>query len=131
MLHLLFHLFHLAKADDKTLASVETRAEECIDDLAGDRRPDDLGAEAEHVHVVVLDPLVCAVRVVADRRANALELASRDRRAYAGAADEDASLCPPALDRLAELACLVGVVDADGVGVGAEVDHLMPAVRVE
>ncbi len=31
-----------------------------------------------------------------------------------------------ALDRLAHLACLVGVVDAHRVGVGAEIENLVP-----
>ena len=74
---------------------------------------DDLRAEAEHVHVVVLDRLVGAVEVVADRRADAGHLAGRDRRAGARAADEDAALGLAALDRLADLARLVRVVDAD------------------
>ena len=37
----------------------------------------------------------------------------------------------PSLDRLAELARLVGVVDPHRVGVGAEVDHLVRDERLE
>ena len=37
----------------------------------------------------------------------------------------------PALDRLAELARLVRIVDPDRVGVGAEVDDLVPDERLE
>ena len=36
-----------------------------------------------------------------------------------------------ALDRLADLARLVGVVDPHRVGVGAEVDHVVPGERLE
>ncbi len=36
-----------------------------------------------------------------------------------------------ALDRLADLARLVRVVDADGVAVGAEVDHVVAGERLE
>ncbi len=70
----------------------------------------------------MLDTLVSGVDVVADRRADARDLAGRDRGADAGAADEDAAFRPSAGDRRAELGGLVGVVDPDRVGVGAEVD---------
>ena len=60
--------------------------------------------------------------VVADRGPDAVKLAGGDRGADAGAADEHAALGVAGADRLADLARLVGVVDADGVGVGAEVD---------
>ena len=62
---------------------------------------------------------------MADRRADAGELGRRDRRADARAADEDPALGPAALDRLAHLAGEVGVVDAYGVGVDAEVDDVV------
>src|SRR3954471_8298413 len=42
MLHLLFHLFHLAEAGDIAFASVETCAQKGVDELASQRRPDDL-----------------------------------------------------------------------------------------
>ena len=79
----------------------------------------------------MLDPLVGAVEVVADRGADPGHLAGGDRGADARAADEDAALGPALLDRLADLARLVRVVDAHGVGVGAEVDHLVPGERLE
>ena len=68
---------------------------------------------------------------MADRRADPGQLAGGDRRADAGAADEHGALGLAALDRLADLARLVGVVDPDRVGVGAEVDHLVPDKRLE
>ena len=62
---------------------------------------------------------------MADRGADAGELAGGDRSADARAADEDPALGVAALDRLAELARLVRVVDPLGVRVGAEVDDLV------
>ena len=59
----------------------------------------------------MLDALVRGVGVVADGGADAGELAGGDRGADARAADEDPALGPATLERLAELARLVGVVD--------------------
>ena len=87
---------------------------------------DHLGAEAEHVHVVVLDALVRGVDVVADRGADPRELAGGDRGADARAADEHAALVA-GLDRLAQLARLVRVVDPPRVGVRAQVDVSCPS----
>src|SRR5688572_13148601 len=129
-LHLLLHGCDLRQAGHVPLAAVELRAEEDGDELARDGRADDLRAEAEHVHVVVLDRLVGAVEVVADRRADAGHLAGGDRGAGARAADEDAALGLAALDLLADLARLVRVVDTDVGAVGAEVDHLVALERL-
>src|SRR3954454_15992339 len=131
MLHLLLHLGHLLESRDVALASVELRREEDRDELARDRRADDLGAEAEDVHVVVLDRLVGAVHVVADRGANAGELAGGNSGAGAGAADEDAALGLARLDPLAELARLVGIVDPHLGRVRAQIDRLVPPERLE
>ena len=53
------------------------------------------------------------------------DLARGDRRADAGAADEDAALGLSVLDGGAERGRLLRVVDAHRVGVGTEVDHLV------
>ena len=55
----------------------ERRAEERDGALVGRLRPDDPGAQGQHVHVVVLDALVGGVRVVADRGADAADLVGR------------------------------------------------------
>ena len=55
-------------------------------------RPDDLGADAHHVDVVVLHRLVRRMDVVAHRSADAFHLVGGDRCADAGAADHDAAL---------------------------------------
>src|SRR5579884_691584 len=128
MLHLPFHRRHLLQSSHVPLAAVELRGEEHLDELPRDCGAEDLRAEAEHVHVVVLDTLVRAVEVVADRRADAGDLARRHRGADAGAADEDAALGVARADRLADLARLVRVVDAHARIVRAEVEDF---VRVE
>jgi transketolase len=79
----------------------------------------------------VFYPLVRGIDVVADRRTNSRQLAGRDRSADPGAADEHAALCVAAEDRFTELTRLVGVVDALGVGVGAEIDNVVSGKRFE
>src|SRR5712691_5797640 len=116
-----FKVFDHLQSFHITLAAVETCPQEGCDEVAREPGPDDLGAKAEHVHVVVLDALVRRIDVVADRRANPGQLAGRNRRAHTGAADEDAALRVAGQNRLADLAGLVGVVDAVGIGSGAQV----------
>src|SRR3954463_1278298 len=106
--HRPFHLGHLFEAlRVARLLRVEPRGNERGYELARERRAHDLRAEAEHVHVVVLDALMRAVGVVTDRRADPGLLARRDRSADAGPAHENATLRARALDLLADLARLV------------------------
>src|SRR4051812_31389580 len=130
MLHLPFHCCNLLEPRRIALAAVVAGGEEDGDELAGDGRADDLRAEAQDVHVVVLDRLVGAVEVVADRRADAGHLAGRDRRARSRAADQDPALGLAALNLLAHLARLVRIVDANLGAVGAEVDDLVARERL-
>src|SRR4051794_886014 len=58
ILHRPFHLGDLQQTSDIALAAVEGRIQKRRDELARDRGADDLRAEAQHVHVVVLDALV-------------------------------------------------------------------------
>src|SRR5947209_6549900 len=95
-----FHGLYLLEPADVALAAVELRAQEGSDELRRERRADHLRAEAEHVHVVVLDALVGGVRVVADRRADPGQLAGGDRSADARPAHEDAALRLASEDRL-------------------------------
>src|SRR5262245_39875590 len=107
------------------LSSVELRFQKRSYQLTGQFFPDHSGADAEDVHVVVLDSLVRGVRVVADRGPDTSELAGRDRGADSRAADEDTAISAPVLDRLADLGRLVGVVDLRLRRVRSEVDHLV------
>src|SRR3954462_11457668 len=129
-LHHPFHLCDLQQPRHIALAAVECCVQKRRDQLARKRRADDLGAETEDVHVVVLHALMGAVAVVADRCADARELAGGDRGADTGPADEHGTLRVAALDRLADLAGLVGVVDPHRVGVGAQVDHVVVRERL-
>src|SRR5829696_3384983 len=130
ILHLLLHRFDLFQSLHVPLAAVEARAEEGAREVDGELGADHLGAEAEHVHIVVLDALMRRVDVVADRGSNPGELAGGDRGAHARAADEDPALGVAVQDRVAELARLVRVVDTLRIRVGAEVDRLV-SERVE
>src|ERR1051325_11522125 len=73
-----FHLFDLLKSAHVALAAVEAGAEEGSCQLGGQFFPHDLRSEAEHVHVVVLYPLVRRICVVADRCADARNLVRGD-----------------------------------------------------
>src|SRR5947209_1493887 len=112
--HLPLHQSDLLETPHVPLAAVESRAQERADQLRRQRRADDLGAEAEDVHVVVLDALVGGVRVVADRGADAGDLAGGDGGADAGAADQDPALRAAAEHGVADVARLVRIVDAHG-----------------
>src|ERR1700730_534719 len=123
--HLPFHRFNLFQSLYITLAAVESCPEERAHELDGEAGPDHLRAEAEDVHVVVLDALVRGVDVVTDRSADAAHLRGGNRSADAGAADKDAPLRPAALDRLPELPGLVRIIDPHRIRVRPEVDDLV------
>src|SRR4051794_30311064 len=110
--------------------AAERRPKERVRRLERELRTDDARPEHEHVHVVVLDALVRGVRVVADRGANAADLAGRNRGADAGTADEDPSLRRAATYRLAEPLREVRVVVVRIGAVATEVDQLVARRRV-
>ena len=62
---------------------------------------------------------------MADRRADAGQLASGHRGADARPADEHAPLGFAAQDRIADLSRLVGIVDARIDGIHAQIHHLV------
>src|SRR6266566_4364515 len=97
------HFFDLLKPAYIALSSVEASAQKGSNELSGELGADHLGADAEHVHVVVLDTLMGRIRVVAGRCTDPVELARRDRCANARAADEDTALGCAGQDRLADL----------------------------
>src|SRR5260370_236312 len=78
MCHLPFHRGDFFQPLDVTLAAAEARTEERAHEVDGEARPDHFGAETEDVHVVVLDTLVRRVDVVANRGADARDLAGGD-----------------------------------------------------
>src|SRR5438105_3269197 len=77
----LFHFFDLFQSLHVPLAAVEAGQQKRAYQIGRERRPHDLGAQAEHVHVVVLDALVRGVAVVADGGADSRQLAGGDRSA--------------------------------------------------
>src|SRR5918999_1312801 len=106
-----FQFLDLLQPTHVASPAVEFRIEEGSSQLGCELLADDLRADAEHVHVVVLDTLVRRVRVVARRGANTGEFAGGDRRANARAADQDTTLGSARFDRLADLPRLVRIVD--------------------
>src|SRR4029079_1871510 len=82
----LLHFMELANAAAEVLLGAELGLQEGVDQLHGQLVADDLGAEAHHVDVVVLDALVRRVHVVAERGADAGDLVGGDAGADAGAA---------------------------------------------
>src|SRR5262249_36133429 len=115
----------LLEAPAIALPAVGRSCQEGPRELPRELAADDLGAEAEHVHVVVLDTLVRGIDVVADRGADPVELAGRDRGADAQAADEDAAVRGTGGERVRDVRGLVGIVDARRRRVGPEVDDLV------
>ena len=111
-----------------TFFSVETCRKKRAHEIGGETRAYHLRAEADDIHVVVLDSLVRGVHVVADRCPDPGDRARGDRGADTGAADEHATLGLSVLDRRAELGSFHRVVDPHCVVVGAEVDDLVSVV---
>ena len=101
----------------------EVGAEEGFDEFAGKFDADDAGAEAEDVHVVVLDGLMGGVGVVTEAGADAVDFVGGDGGADAGAADKDAAVGFAALDGVADFAGEVRIIVGLGAIVGAEVDY--------
>ncbi|MEN3311198.1 MAG: hypothetical protein V7645_527, partial [Actinomycetota bacterium] len=113
------------------LAAVETCPEKRRHEVAREGWPDDFGAKAEDVHVVVLDALVGGIDVMADGRADPRQLAGGNRCAHTGTANEDSTLGLPAEDRLADRPGLVRVIDSLRVRIGAQVHHEVSGEHVE
>src|SRR5690242_18397512 len=103
------HLLDLLQPTHEAFPTVEIRTQERPDELPCELLAHDLGADAEDVHVVVLDTLVGRVRVVAGRGADARDLAGSHRGAHARAADENAALGIASPDGRADLPGLVRI----------------------
>src|SRR5436190_4001571 len=103
----------------------ERRAQEGRDDVLRQRGADDARADAQHVHVVVLDRLVRGVGVVTHRGADAGKLVGGNRHAGAAATDDDAAVGVAVAQRLRDGLSRVGVV-AGGGGVRPEIQHRVP-----
>ena len=71
-------------------ASVQERANE----LAGELDADDTPAEHQHIHVVVLNALMCRIRVMAQSGTNPWNPVRGHRCANPAPAEQDAALGP-------------------------------------
>src|SRR6476646_5931794 len=92
---------------------------ERANDVVGDSRPDHARPKTEDVAIVVLDALLCCVRLVTERGSDPDHLARCDGDAGTRAADDDGTRRRSLADRVARLARGVRVVV-----VGAEVDRV-------
>src|SRR5215207_5684457 len=117
-----FHFLDLFQPSTVPVAPIELRPEEDTDQVCGERRAHNLGAEAEDVHVVVLDALMCRIDVVADCGANSVELVRRDGGSDAGSTDEHASLCVAGEQNIPESESEVRIVDPGLRAFYAQVD---------
>src|SRR5207244_13307813 len=81
-------------------------------------------AQAEHVHVVVVDALMGRIGIVAHPGPDAFDLASGHADADPAAADDDAALGPAVPDRVADPAREDRVVGRRPIG-RAEIDRLV------
>src|SRR2546423_10415141 len=115
----------LVEAAPMARLAAEFRGEECGRALEREFRTDDPRAQHQDVHVVVLDALVRRVRVVADRRADAADLARGNRRAHARAADQDAAIRDAAADRFTKALREVGVIVVRVGPVATQIDELV------
>ncbi len=105
-----------------------------VGEVGGQKRPDefhreffanDPGSDAEHVHIVVLDSLVCRVRVVTHAGANAGDFVGGDADAHAAATKKDAAVGVTGENRFSDFAGKIGIIDG-AIAVGAAIDDRMP-----
>ena len=94
-------------------AALEGLGEPRLDHVGGDVGAEHARAEDEHVRVVVAAAHDRREMVVAERRADALDLVRDDAHADAGAADEYAALGLMARDGFGGHEAPVGVIDAN------------------
>ena len=90
--------------------AAEVRREKCSDKINRQFRANNPRAQAEHIHIIVLYPLMGRVVIVADRCADALHLIGGHARAHAAAADQHAALGASVQDSLAHRLGKVGII---------------------
>ena len=120
-----FALEDFVEAPHVALLVGERSAHERRDDLAYERGADDAAADAQDVHVVVLDALARRVGVVAGGRPHARDLIGRDAGADPAPAGEDAALDFAGGDGVGEREDEVGVVVRRVIRRRAVVDDLV------
>src|SRR3990172_4418676 len=116
---------HLIEASSVALRVREGRGFPGADHVERELRPDNARAQAEHIHVVVLDSLPRREGIVADRRAHTRDLVRRYRSAHAAPAEEQPAIGLAPHHRLAHRLGEVRVIDRL-LAVRAQVEHLVP-----
>ena len=81
-----------------TLGAAESRGEKCLDQFPGERMADHKAAQADHVQVVVLDPLVRRKGFMDQARPNPRHFVRDDRCPNATSTDGHAAIHLPASD---------------------------------
>src|SRR5262249_45633207 len=121
-----FQAGYLAQTPQVALSLAELGARERLDEVPAHGRPHGSAAQAEDVHVIVLDARPGREVIVDQRGSDARDLVGTDR-----GADAAAALCPPAvpLSRhhgLGEWEDEIRIVVVRTQGVSTEIDDLMP-----
>ena len=109
---------------------IKFRAKELAGQLHRQGRADDPRPQAKDIHIVVLDALAGAVRVVTQPRTYPFHLIGRHTRSHPAATQQDPTLGLTVLDGLADVTGVIRVIIVWLYLMGAQVEHLM-AQRLE
>jgi hypothetical protein len=114
---------HLGQPPQVAGLAAEARVEEGVNQLARQLDPDHPSAQHQHVHVVVLHPLMGGIGVVAQAGPHAWDPVRRHRRPDPAAAQDDAPFSAVPLQGRPDRLGIVRVVDGIAAA-GAHVQHL-------
>src|SRR5438874_6488020 len=102
----------------------ECRAHVVVDQFLRQCYSDDSRSQHQHVHVVVLDTLVCRIGVVTQAGAHSGNFVCGYGSSYSAAADQDGAIHGAVEDALAHCLGVIGIVDWIGA-VGAKIDDFV------
>ena len=120
----LFQDIDLAEAADVTLFMGELRAQKSVDTVVCGLGANDPGTEDEHVHIVMLDPLMRRVVVMAEAGADTANLVCGYAGAHTAAADENSSLGAAVQDSMPDFRGEIRIINRRS-GVRANVENLV------
>jgi len=100
--------------------------QERLHDIPGHTRPHRAAADADHVHVIVLDSLARGKMVMDEPGADPGNLVRADRGSHTAAADSHSALERPRRHRLGERDDEVRIVVVRGQRVRTEIDDVVP-----
>ena len=121
--HRAFERGHLGEAAQVPGLAAERGVQKGVHQFARQFAADDATAEHEHVHVVVLDPLVRGIGVVAQAGADSGDAVGRHRGADAAAAQDDPAIGAVFAQCGADRRRVVCIIDGLA-GMGADIEHL-------